>query len=131
MTRYMLDTNTVSYLMRGQAAVEKAIFSKDYADLCISSLTEAELLYGVNRKPEATRRAKMVHEFLERIESLVWGSKEAACYGSLRATMERSGKSLQTTDMLIAAHALASGAILVTSDKAFQHVPDLRVEDWR
>jgi tRNA(fMet)-specific endonuclease VapC len=130
MTRYMLDTNTVSYLMRGHEAVEKAIFSKDYDDLCISSMTEAELLYGVGRKPEATRRARMVHEFLDRVESLPWGREEAACYGRTRAAMERSGKNLQPVDMLIAAHALSLGATLVTSDQAFRHVPGLAIEDW-
>lgn len=95
MTRYMLDTNTVSYLMRGHDAVQKAVFSKDYADLCISCMTQAALLHGLNRRPEASQRARMIHEFLDRVEALPWGSKEAACYGRLRAGMERSGKSLQ------------------------------------
>jgi len=131
MTRYMLDTNTVSYLMRGHNAVGKAVFSKDYDDLCISSMTEAELLYGLSRRPEATRRAQTVHEFLDRIESLPWARKEAVCYGRLRADMERSGKNLQPTDMFIAAHAFSIGAVLVTSDLAFRHVPGLEVEDWR
>ena len=131
MTRYMLDTNTVSYLIRGQGGVEKSVLSKDYADLCISCMTEAELLYGVSRRPEATRRAYVVQEFLDRVESLSWGRKEAAIYGNLRAAMERSGKNLQPTDMLIAAHAFAIGATLVTSDTAFRHVPGLAVEDWR
>jgi tRNA(fMet)-specific endonuclease VapC len=130
MTRYMLDTNTVSYLMRGRGSVENAVLSKDYGDLCISSMTEAELLYGLSRRPEATRRAKMVYEFLDRVESMPWDRKQAAFYGSMRAAMERSGKNLQPFDMLIAAHALSLGATLVTSDQAFRHVPDLAVEDW-
>ena len=130
MRRFMFDTNTVSYLMRGHENVEQIAFSKHHRDLCISCVTEAELRYGIERRPEATRKAKMIYEFLNQVESLPWGRAEAATFGSLRAAMERSGKHLQPLDMLIAAHALSLGATLVTSDAAFRHVPGLAVEDW-
>lgn len=126
----MLDTNTVSYLMHGRERVEQIAFAKHRSELCISCITEAELRFGIERRPEATRKAKMVHEFFNQVESLPWGRAEAATFGALRAAMERSGKSLQPIDMLIAAHALSLGATLVTSDAAFRHVPGLIVEDW-
>ena len=130
MTRYMLDTNTVSYFVRANPNVTKAIFAKNYSDLCVSSIVEAELLYGVERAPAATRIAAVVREFLSRVDSLPWTSQESACFAVTRTRMERSGKSLQLHDMLIAAHALSLGATLVTSDAAFRHVPRLAVEDW-
>lgn len=130
MTVFMLDTNTVSYLVHGQERVERLVFSKRHQDLCISCITEAELLYGLDRQPAATRKATMVREFLDRVASLPWGREEARWFGQTRAAMQRSGKSLQPLDMLIAAHALSLGATLVTSDQAFRHVPGLAVEDW-
>jgi len=128
--RYMLDTNTISYFVRGNARVAKSIVSYDYSRLCISTIVEAELLYGIERNPAATRVGKVVSEFLARVDALPWTSQEAACFAVTRTRMERSGKSLQLHDMLIAAHALSLGATLVTSDGAFRHVPGLAVEDW-
>jgi tRNA(fMet)-specific endonuclease VapC len=130
MIRYMLDTNTVSYFVRGNPHVTKTVVSHDYSSLCISTIVEAELLYGIERNPAATRVATIVHEFLSRVDALPWTSQESACFAVTRTKMERSGKSLQLHDMLIAAHALSLGATLVTSDTAFRHVPSLTVEDW-
>lgn len=130
MTLYMLDTNIVSYLLRGHAGVARKITSVSYSDLCLSSITEAELLYGLELRPEATSKARIVREFLSRIASRPWDSIQAARYGELKATMQRSGKRLEPIDMLIAAHALSLGATLVTNDRAFRHVPGLALEDW-
>jgi len=131
MTRYMLDTNTVSYFVRANPNVTSVMLARNYSDLCISSIVEAELLYGVERAPAATRIANVVREFLARVESLPWTSQESACFAVTRTRMERVGKSLELHDMLIAAHALSLGATLVTADAAFRHVPGLAVEDWR
>jgi tRNA(fMet)-specific endonuclease VapC len=130
MMRYMLDTNTVSYFMRGDRHVEQAVLAIDYPNLCVSCITEAEMLYGLARRPDATRKARLAREFLDRVESLPWGREQAAVFGQTRARMEASGKSLGPVDMLIAAHALSIGATLVTSDRAFQHVPGLDLENW-
>jgi tRNA(fMet)-specific endonuclease VapC len=130
MIRYMLDTNTISYFVRGNANVERAMFVRDYSELCISAIVEAELLHGIERNPQATRVAGVVREFLARVESLPWTSQEAGCFAVTRTRMETSGKSLGLNDMLIAAHAVSIGATLVTSDRAFRHVPGLDFEDW-
>jgi tRNA(fMet)-specific endonuclease VapC len=131
MSRYMLDTNAVSYLVRGNPNITRATLSRNRSELCISAIAEAELLYGIERNPAATRVARMISDFLSRVESLPWTSQEAACFAVTRTRMELSGKSLTLNDMLIAAHALSIGATLVTSDMAFRHVPGLAVEDWR
>ena len=130
MTRYMLDTNAISYFTRGNDNVQRAILARDYSELCISSIVEAELLYGIERNPRSTRVARIVREFLSRIESLPWTSQEAGCFSITRTRMEAVGKTLDLNDMLIAAHALSIGATLVTSDRAFRHVPGLDIEDW-
>jgi tRNA(fMet)-specific endonuclease VapC len=130
MSRYMLDTNAVSYLVKGNPNITRAIFLRDQSDLCISAIVEAELLYGIERNPAATRVASMVRNFMSRVESLPWTSQESACFAVTRTRMELSGKSLELNDMLIAAHALSIGATLVTSDAAFRHVPGLAIEDW-
>ena len=88
-------------------------------------------LLGVERKPEATRLRETVHEFLLRVEIFPWDSDAAERYARLRADCERNGTSLGSMDMLIAAHSAATGAILVTSDRAFYNLKRfLTLEDW-
>ena len=93
---------------------------------CISAITEAELQHGINKNPSATALRAAVGGFLGRIKVLPWGRPEAKAYGELRAEMEIRGKSLGNMDMLIAAHAFAVGAFLVSNDNAFRHVSGLR-----
>ena len=127
----MLDTNTVSYLVRSNSNVVAHIRSVDPEQLCVSSLTEGELLYGIERRPEATTLIRATRVVLELVTAMPWGSREAEHYGALRARQARIGRPLAPVDLMIAAHALSLGAILVTADAAFRHVPGLAVEDWR
>ena len=126
----MLDTNTVSHLMRGHSSVIQRVAATPMASLCISSITEGELLFGVAKRPEATRLSKIVREFLQRVDRLPWDSGVAEHYGPLRAAWNRRGKTLAPLDLLIATHAIAVGAVLVSNDQAFAHITDLRLEDW-
>lgn len=128
--RYMLDTNTVSYIIKGKPiAVRKNLESVPMANICISAITEAELLRGVAKKPEAKRLPIVVKEFLLRVEVLPWDA--AGAYAQLRTVCENEGKSLASMDMLIAAHSVATDSILITSDKAFYNIGKyLTLEDW-
>ena len=130
MTRYMLDTNTVSYLIKGHPAVSRRVVNVPMASLCISSITEGELLFGLAKRPDAKQLHTVVREFLLRVDVLPWDSAIAECYGAVRAELERQGKILGPLDLLIATHALGTGAILVTNDQAFCQVARLHVEDW-
>ena len=132
MQLYMLDTNTVSYLIKGKpAVVREHLLQVPMASVCISSITRAELLHGVARKPEAKRLPMVVKEFLIRVDSLPWDSDAAEQYAKLRTACESEGKSLGALDMLIAAHSLAVEAILVTNDQDFYRVRHhLSLEDW-
>ena len=130
--RYMLDTNTASYIIKGKpVAVRDHLQNVSMASVYISAITEAELLHGVARKPDAKRLPLIVKEFLLRLEILPWDSDAANAYAQLRTACENEGKPLGTMDMLIAAHSVAVGAVLITNDQAFYNVKHrLALEDW-
>lgn len=130
MTRCMLDTNTVSHFLREHPKVTKHILNVPMASLCISVITEGELLFGLAKRPEAKRLHFAVHEFLRRVEVMPWESSAAELYGTARANMESLGKTLSPLDMLIGSHALSISAILVTNDQTFHHMTGLQIEDW-
>jgi tRNA(fMet)-specific endonuclease VapC len=127
--RYMLDTNAASTLIRGRvgAALQSLLVERD---ACISVITEAELRFGVMRRPDATRLARAVEVFLQDIPSLPWTSATARAYAELRTRMETQGIGLSAMDLLIATHALAEDCTLISADRAFAQVPGLRVLDW-
>lgn len=128
--RYMLDTNTISSLIKKNPAVSRRIASFPMERLCLSVISEGELLYGLAKKPNARNLHLAVQEFLKRVDVLVWDTDVAEHYGVLRAELEGSGNVLGPLDMQIAAHASQLGAVLVTNDQAFQRIKKLKVEDW-
>jgi len=125
---WMLDANTVSYIVRGESPAARARLAglKIHEVGCISVITEAEIHYGLARKPPSPALLTALNDFLGKIRILPWGSDEAQAYGTLRFKLERAGKILSALDMLIAAHAISTNATLVTRDKAFAQVEDLR-----
>ena len=131
MVRYLLDTNTASYAIKGNIArVREQLLTVPMADIGISVITEAELRFGVARLAAAVRLKYLVEEFLVRVEVLPWNSAAARQYAEIRAVLERSGRPMGNMDMLIAAHALAVEAVLVTHDRVFRRVKGLNIEDW-
>jgi tRNA(fMet)-specific endonuclease VapC len=129
--RYLLDTNTASYVIKGNfPRVRHRLSRLELSEVGISAVTEAELRFGAERIPEAARLRLAVAEFLEPIEVLAWDSAAAAQYAQLRYSLERSGTPMGNLDMMIAAHALSIGSVLITHDKIFRHVKGLRTEDW-
>jgi tRNA(fMet)-specific endonuclease VapC len=129
--RYMLDTNMVSFIVRDQfAPLVRRLRELPLSSLCISAISQAELLCSVARKPGASALKAKVDGVLLRIEALPWDGVAAQAYGTLRATLERRGQGLANLDTLIAAHSLSLGLVLVSNDQAFTRVPGLVVEDW-
>lgn len=124
---HMIDTNTVSHIVRGNsAAARRKLASLAHPNIpCISVVTEAEIRYGLAKMLAAHNLNAAIEGFLSKIQVLPWRSEEAHVYGSLRAMLEAAGKTLGNLDMLIAAHAIAIEAVLVTADKAFSNVGDL------
>lgn len=129
-TRYMLDTNTVSYLLKKHPAVARRVVAAPITSLCISAITQGELLFGLARRPDATALHAAVREFLRRVDVLPWDAATAEVYGPARAAAQREGRVLAPMDFLIGAHALSIDAVLVTNDRAFAQLPGLAVEDW-
>jgi tRNA(fMet)-specific endonuclease VapC len=131
MPRYLLDTNMASYVIKGnRPRVRERLLTVPMAQVSISAVTEAELRFGVVRRPEAVRLKTAVEEFLLRVDVLAWGSEAAQQYAGVRAAFEREGEPMGNLDMMIAAHALAAQAVLVTHDPAFRRVKELKTEDW-
>jgi tRNA(fMet)-specific endonuclease VapC len=128
---YLLDTNTVSYILKGNPPrVRLRLGSLPMEQVCISVITEAELRFGVARKPQAKNLRIAVEEFLLRLEVLPWDSQAAQQYAEIRAAVEQSGQPMGNLDLMIAAQALAAGATLVTSDRSFTRIKRLKTEDW-
>ena len=131
LVRYLLDTNTVSYIIKGTFPHVRQRLSKvTLREVGISIITEAELRLGVAKLPQAEKLGIVVEEFLRRVEVLVWDSAAAQHYARVRAALEERGEPMGNLDLMIAAQALAAEALLVTNDHAFRRVKGLRIEDW-
>ncbi len=134
MNRYMLDTNMASHVMRGDIKSVRDHLDRAALDgeIALSVISQAELFYGLARRGHPIALGKLIGTFLSGVEVMPWTQTVARCYGDLRATCEAAGVNLTTSDMMIAAHAKAVGAILVTRDKAFQHIKHhlAGLEDW-
>lgn len=129
--RFMLDTNIASFIVKGANEELKAkLRAYPISDICISSITEGELLFGLAKRPKATAIKKAVNELLQLVEVLSWDRDAADAYGALRARLEKQGTPLGNLDTLIAAHAIASGTVLVTNDKALLRALGQDAEDW-
>jgi tRNA(fMet)-specific endonuclease VapC len=129
---YMLDTDIASHVIRGTSArLDQRIRAARPGSLCISVITRAELLLGVALKPGSQNLARVVEQFLSAITSLPWNDAAASGYAQSAAQLQQTGKPIGTMDALIAAHALAVNAVLVTHNtRHFSRIPGLRVEDW-
>ena len=134
--RYLLDTNVVSHIMQGRdAALLVRLTGLAVGQVVISSVTLAELEYGLHRRGQPIRLRNALTQLLLRIDVLPWDQRVATCYGALCSTLESQGINLSDFDMMIAAHAVAVDAILVSRDKAFARVPvettqGLKLEVW-
>jgi tRNA(fMet)-specific endonuclease VapC len=129
-TRYMLDTNIVSQLLREHPQVLARVLATPMDLLCISSITEGELLFGLANNPANLKLKLAVQELLRRVDSIPWDSVAARKYGEVRTQMHKQGKGIGNLDLLIAAHAIAIDAVLVSNDQAMFQVPNVNIEDW-
>lgn len=129
-TRYLLDTNTVSHLIKRHPQAIQRLLAVPMHSVGISAITAGELAFGLAKRPEAVALRAAVHEFLMRVDVLPWDADVAQTYGQLRAQVQSEGIGLSALDMQIAAHALHVQAILVSSDQAFGRLTQLKHENW-
>ena len=132
MSGYLLDTNIASHVIRGdRPAIGKRLASLPMEEIATSAVTEGELLYGLAKRNYPVTLSERVRQFLLRVDVLAWDRDVTRTYADLRVSCEAKGVSLAPLDMMIAAHAVAAGAVLVTRDKAFSCVLDpLKAENW-
>lgn len=131
MTRYLLDTNIVSDLIRNpQGKAARRIGKVGEGAICTSIIVAAELRYGAARSGSARLR-RAVEDLLGEIEVLPFDVPADADYGDIRASLEAAGTPIGSNDLLIAAHARAVGAIVVTANmEEFRRVKGVKVENW-
>ena len=130
---YLLDTNIASYIVKGSSPAARDSLKGAIGEsrVLISSLSEAELLFGLEIRPQATALRRAVHELLGVLEISPWDSSAALAYSRLRAYLRATGNAMANMDLLIASHAMALGATLVSHDRVFHSVaPHLEVVDW-
>ncbi len=124
----MLDTNAISAVARGRApSLARRLFPEDF---CISVVTEAEIRFGLAHRPHKAGLRASLEQMLRTVDIRPWTSATARRYGPLRAELAALDKPLGPLDLMIAAHALAEGATLVTADRAFAQVPGLAIQDY-
>ena len=132
----MLDTNVVSHIMQGRDAELLAhLTGVPVGQAVMSSVTLAELEYGLHRKGQPVRLRNALTQVLLRMDVLPWDEDVATCYGEFCATLEAQGINLSDFDMMIAAHAAALDLTLVSRDKAFAQLATganqrVRLEIW-
>lgn len=130
MSSFMLDTDTVSFALRGHGRVGERILERRPSDLCISSITLAELRYGADLK-RSRRLHELIGAFVRSVSVLPFDGAAAESFGALAATLRGRGATIGGFDTLIAAHALAAAVTLVTGNlKHFSRVPGLVTVSW-
>ena len=130
--QYLLDTNICIYIIKHQPpAVLSKFKNLSPDDIGISSITYAELLYGVEKSQHINKNRDALEKFVLPLEVFLFDDVAAQYYGKVRATLEKKGTPIGSLDLLIAAHALSLNLKLVTNNvKEFSRVPNLHVENW-
>jgi len=130
---HMLDTDTASYLIKGKSAqIEARLAELVPTMVCVSVMTQAELQYGLKRLPADHRLQLAVRQFFKIVRILPWDSDAAVWYAEIRHQLLSTGQPIGEMDMMIAAHALSAGAVLVTHNgRHFQRIKaPLILENW-
>jgi tRNA(fMet)-specific endonuclease VapC len=132
--KYVLDTNVVSLLMKGDPNVIGRLKAVSRADVCMPQPVIAEITYGIQRLSRSKRKDALASRFklLKReIGRLAWSDEVSEAFGGIKSGLERKGERIEDFDAAVAAHALAMGCVLVTANlKHMTRVPGLQVEDW-
>jgi tRNA(fMet)-specific endonuclease VapC len=132
MPRYMLDTDTCSYIMRrSNDALLKRLAKVPVSDVCISVITKSELLFGVEVSPKRKQDEAALAAFLRYVEVLDFPDEASLYYAKIRADLKARGSMIGANDLFIAAHARSLGLTLVTNNtREFKRVYGLSIENW-
>lgn len=132
--KYVLDTNVVSLLMKGDPNVIERLKAVSRADVCMPQPVVAEIAYGIQRLSRSKRKDALASRFellKSEIRRVAWSDEVSEAFGGIKSGLERKGERIEDFDAAVAAHALAEGCVLVTANlKHMARVPGLQVEDW-
>jgi tRNA(fMet)-specific endonuclease VapC len=128
---YLLDTNIVIYVIKRRPIEALEVFNQHTNRMAISSITLAELIHGAEKSSKPAHNYAVLEDFCSRLEVLPYSAKAAQHYGSIRAALEKTGRTIGVNDLHIAAHARSEGLVLVTNNlREFERVPALLLENW-
>lgn len=128
----MLNTNICIYAIKHKPEnVIEELSKHDSSDVCVSSVTYAELVHGVEKSAAVEKNKLALLMLLANIEILDFDVSAADCYGMIRASLEKKGIPIGPLDMMIAGHAMSLDLIVVTNNvREFQRIPNLKIENW-
>jgi tRNA(fMet)-specific endonuclease VapC len=131
MLKYMLDTNICIFTIKDKPQEVRQAFNRHHGQLCISSVTLMELIYGAEKSAAPEKNLEVIEGFVARLDVLSYDNLAAEHTGQLRAELARNGTPIGPYDQMIAGHARSRGLIVVTNNlREFERVPGLRTEDW-
>lgn len=132
MPRYMLDTDTCSYIMkRSSDVLLKQLQKTPVSDVCVSVITKSELLFGVEVSPRRQQDEAALKAFLQYVEVLDFPNDACDHYAKIRSDLRKSGTMIGANDLFIVAHARSLGLTLVTNNtREFARVRHLKIENW-
>ena len=131
MMKFMLDTNIAIYVIKNRPVGALEAFNRNAGQMCISSITLAELMHGVEKSAKPEHNLRHVEDFVSRLTVYEYGTKAAAHYGDIRAVLQSKETPIGVNDSHIAGHARSEGLKLVTNNLSeFGRVEGLRLENW-
>lgn len=131
MLKYMLDTNICIFTIKKKPTQVREAFKQHNKQVCISTVTLMELIYGAEKSANPSHNLHVVEGFAARLEVLQYDTDAAAHTGQIRAELAMTGKPIGPYDQMIAGHARSMGLLVVTNNvREFERVPGLRIEDW-
>ncbi len=131
MVKYMLDTNICIFTIKNKPVHVREKFNLHKHQMCISSVTLMELIYGAEKSAAPERNLAVIEGFSARLEVLNYDTAAAVHTGQIRAEQARQGRPIGPYDQMIAGHARSCGLIVVTNNTSeFERVSGLRIEDW-
>jgi tRNA(fMet)-specific endonuclease VapC len=132
--KFILDTNVISALMKGEASAVARLARTIPSDVAVPQPVLAEIAYGIERLPRSRRQRRLQERFdlvKVGVARADWSDDVSQAFGRIKAMLEKRGQRIEDFDVAIAAHALSAGATLVTANAEHMvRVPGLRVEDW-
>ncbi len=128
---YLLDTNVCVDILAGNREMDEQLSRLERVRVYTSAVVVAELAYGALRSVSPERELTRVKQLMRDLPVVHFDTRATLYYGAIKADLASRGQLLEDNDLHIAATALARGLILVTHDKAFERIPELKIEDWR